>query len=143
MNLPPEARTDVDLWSSAIGGSADAWGEIFLRHNRAIYNFCFRRTGQWSVAEDLTSAVFLEAWRRRLDTKPDAGSAMPWLYGIATMLTSNHHRALRRYRSALQRIPPPQATFGGRCTDSTSTIVGTCAGDGRCCKPGYLMRQQR
>lgn len=107
MNHPSTTRTDEELWRSAIGGSADAWGEIFLRHHRAIYNFCFRRTGHWSVAEDLTSTVFLEGWRRRKEVQPYAGSALPWLYGIATMLTRNHHRSLRRYRSALERIPPP------------------------------------
>jgi RNA polymerase sigma-70 factor (ECF subfamily) len=106
----PSASTDEALWRSAVlEGSAEAWGELFALHHRVIYNFCFRRTGEWGAAEDLTSAVFLEAWRRRRETRADVSSALPWLYGIATMLTRNHHRAIRRYRKALLRIPPPEA----------------------------------
>lgn len=98
---------DEALWHAALAeSSADAWGELFRRHHRAIYNFCFRRTGEWGAAEDLTSAVFLEAWRRRRETRATTAGPLPWLFGIATMLTRNHHRALRRYRSALARIPP-------------------------------------
>jgi RNA polymerase sigma factor (sigma-70 family) len=108
MSLPHGARSDEDLWREAVGGSADAWDELFVRHHRAIYNFCFRRTGLWSAAEDLTSTVFLEAWRRRNEARPQVASALPWLYGIATMLTRNHHRTLHRYREALDRIPPPE-----------------------------------
>jgi RNA polymerase sigma-70 factor (ECF subfamily) len=107
MNLPSGVSTDEALWRRALDGSTDAWGELFLRHHQAVYNFCFRRTGQWSIAEDLTSAVFLEAWRCRKNTRLVHASALPWLYGIATMLSRNHHRTLRRYQRALERIPPP------------------------------------
>lgn len=101
-------RSEEELWRDATAGSADAWDELFVRHHGAIYNFCFRRIGAWSAAEDLTSAVFLEAWRRRAEARPQVTSALPWLYGIATMLTRNHRRSLRRYRDALERIPPPE-----------------------------------
>jgi RNA polymerase sigma-70 factor (ECF subfamily) len=109
MNLSSGEPSDEDLWRDALEGSADAWDALFVRYHRAIYNFCFRRTGLWSAAEDLTSAVFLEAWRRRTQIRPQVASALPWLYGIATMLTRNHHRTLRRYRDALDRIPLPES----------------------------------
>lgn len=107
MSLPSGTPDDEELWRRAGTGSPDAWDEVFVRHHRAIYNYCFRRTGQWSAAEDLTSTVFLEAWRRRAEARPRVATALPWLYGIATMLTRNHHRTLRRYRDALERIPAP------------------------------------
>ena len=59
------AATDEQLWREAVDGDGDAFGLLFERHARAVYNFCFRRTGSWSLAEDLTSEVFLVAWRRR------------------------------------------------------------------------------
>lgn len=34
-----------------------------------MYQHCFRRTGSWSAAEELTSVVFLEAWRKRRDVR--------------------------------------------------------------------------
>jgi hypothetical protein len=50
---------------------------LFDRHAKAIYNFLFRRTTNWSEAEDLTSAVFLQAWRRRAEVVLDRESALP------------------------------------------------------------------
>jgi DNA-directed RNA polymerase specialized sigma24 family protein len=71
---------------------------LFDRHSRTVYNYCFRRTADWSVAEDLTSVVFLETWRRRCQVRMQTGSLLPWLYGVATNLLHNHRRALRRHR---------------------------------------------
>jgi RNA polymerase sigma-70 factor (ECF subfamily) len=59
------ALPDEELWSAAASHDVNAFGELFERHADTVYNHCFRRTGSWSVAEDLTSVVFLETWRRR------------------------------------------------------------------------------
>ena len=107
--LEKASATDEQLWQAAIAGSTDAWGDLFLRHQRAVYDYCFRRTASRSAAEDLTSAVFLEAWKLRNRAQLYGDSALPWLYGIATMLTRNHDRTLRRYRGALQRVAATDA----------------------------------
>jgi RNA polymerase sigma-70 factor, ECF subfamily len=104
-----ETSSDEELWQAAIDGSVAAWGDLFLRHQRAVYDYCFLRTASRGAAEDLTSAVFLEAWRLRTQVRLYGDSALPWLYGLATMLTRNHERTLRRYRGALQRIAPADA----------------------------------
>ncbi|MGH2919988.1 MAG: RNA polymerase sigma factor [Solirubrobacteraceae bacterium] len=96
--------------STADPATAEGFGELFEAHARPIYNFCFRRTADWSVAEDLTSAVFLEAWRRRADVDLTSEPALPWLYGVATNLLRNQRRALRRHRAAVDRMAPPSAT---------------------------------
>ena len=36
--------------------------------------------------EDLTSAVFLQAWRRRAEVVIDRDSSLPWLLGVARRL---------------------------------------------------------
>ena len=97
---------DSSLWSKARSGDADAFGLLFERHAKAIYNFCFRRTGSWDAAEDLLSIVFLEAWRRR-DQELPPGKVLPWLYGIATNVVRNRRRCERRFRRALARVPAP------------------------------------
>jgi DNA-directed RNA polymerase specialized sigma24 family protein len=61
----PGATSDRELWQRAADGDSTAFGEIFERHAKAVYNHLFRRISDWSQAEDLTSAVFLHAWRRR------------------------------------------------------------------------------
>jgi RNA polymerase sigma factor (sigma-70 family) len=101
---------DAVLWSRARNGDADAFGLLFERHARAIYNYCFRRVASWVVAEDLVSIVFLEAWRRR--SKPLPGKELPWLYGIATNVVRNRRRDERRHAAALRRVPPPEPAAG-------------------------------
>lgn len=93
--------TDSELWDRAVGGEPECFGVVFERHARSVYNHCFRRTANWADAEELTSAVFVEAWRRRRDIRPEGDSARPWLLGVANNLLRNHRRSLGRYRAAL------------------------------------------
>ena len=103
---PPTASEE----SAAQGEpTPEEFGELFEQHSNAIYNYCFRRTGEWSVAEDLTSAVFLEAWRKRGRVNLVTEPPLPWLYGVATNLLRNHGRTLRRFRTAFERLPAPEA----------------------------------
>ena len=51
--------SDGSLWELAGAGDGDAFGQLFDRHARAVYNHCFRLTASWSTAEDLTSTTFL------------------------------------------------------------------------------------
>jgi RNA polymerase sigma factor (sigma-70 family) len=107
--LGHEQAMDVDdsvLWSRARTGDSEAFGMLFERHARTIYNFCFRRVGSWATAEDLVSVVFLEAWRR-LDKPLPRGKELPWLFGIATNVVRNRRRAERRHAAALERVPEP------------------------------------
>jgi RNA polymerase sigma factor (sigma-70 family) len=107
--------SDGSLWARSRAGDADAFGLIFERHAKAIYNYCFRQTADWAVAEDLLSMVFLAAWGRR-DTELAPDKVLPWLYGIATNVVRNRHRAERRFARALRRMPAPrpEANFAGR-----------------------------
>jgi RNA polymerase sigma factor (sigma-70 family) len=97
--------TDAVLWQWAAAGETDAFGLLFERHVRTVYNYCFRRTGDWSQAEELTAVVFLEAWRRRREIRLERDDALPWLLGVATNLVRNLRRTHRRYRSAIERLP--------------------------------------
>ena len=94
---------DAALWSRAAHGDHDAFGQLFDRHSRAVYNYLFRLTADWSEAEDLTSAVVLHAWRRRTDVVIDRDSSLPWLLGVARHLVHNSRRARRRYQAVLAR----------------------------------------
>jgi DNA-directed RNA polymerase specialized sigma24 family protein len=96
--------SDRELWARAVDGDREAFGRIFDRHAKTVYNYLFRRTADWSEAEDLTSTVFMHAWRRRSDTVLDRDSALPWLLGIADRLLSNTRRRLRRAEALLHRL---------------------------------------
>ncbi len=101
--------SDSDLWLATRSGDPEAFGALFDRHSRAIYNYCSNRTGDSALAEDLLSIVFLEAWRLR-DVELREGAVLAWLYGVATNVTRNQTRSQRRFRYALGRMPPPEAT---------------------------------
>ena len=96
--------SDRELWALAVDGDREAFGRIFDRHAKTVYNHLFRRTADWSEAEDLTSTVFMHAWRRRAETVLDRDSALPWLLGIANGLMSNTRRRLRRAEALLHRL---------------------------------------
>jgi RNA polymerase sigma-70 factor (ECF subfamily) len=102
------SASDQQLWSQATDELAgEAFGELFERHADRVYAHCFSRTGSWSMAEDLTSVVFLEAWRRRTEVRFSGDCVLPWLLGVANNATRNAQRSLRRYNLLLAKLPPP------------------------------------
>jgi RNA polymerase sigma-70 factor (ECF subfamily) len=97
--------SDRALWQQAREGDSSAFGVVFERHAGRISNYCFRRTGDWALAEDLTATTFLLAWRSRGRAPLQADSALPLLFGIATNVLRNQRRSLRRRREAFARLP--------------------------------------
>jgi RNA polymerase sigma factor (sigma-70 family) len=94
---------DADLWDLS-ASDREAFGEIFRRHARAVFAICYWRTGDAATAEDVTSVVFLEAWRRRDLVVLEQRSALPWLLGVANHTSRNATRSIRRYTHALKRL---------------------------------------
>lgn len=114
-SLPAAPPDDQQLWSRARRGDPAAFGELFTRHSTVVYNYCFRLTGSWKTAEDLTSVVFLEAWRKREDVAAQAGF-VPWLLSLAGRVARNSTRAVRRHRRLLAKLPP--AVIAGGAADA-------------------------
>ncbi|GAB1691154.1 RNA polymerase sigma factor [Krasilnikovia sp. M28-CT-15] len=101
MNLSQRARIRA--------GDAATFGQLFEDHAGAVYRHVVRNTGSWSVAEDIVSLTFLEAWRLREKLRPEGDSVLPWLLGIAVNVLRNTRRAARRHAAALIRLPPAEA----------------------------------
>jgi RNA polymerase sigma-70 factor (ECF subfamily) len=99
--------SDRVLWRRARDGDGGAFGILFDRYAGRIYNYCFRRTADWALAEDLTSTTFLLAWRSLGRESLQAESALPLLFGIATNVLRNQRRSLKRGREAFTRLPLP------------------------------------
>jgi RNA polymerase sigma-70 factor (ECF subfamily) len=85
-------------------GDPTAFAELFDDCARIVYNHAFRLTADWSAAEDVMSATFMEAWRRRASVEAEGGSLRPWLLGIATNVARSHYRGNRRYRTAAAAV---------------------------------------
>src|SRR3954464_295277 len=108
---------------------ADCFTAIFERHFDALYSYAARRLGR-DLADDLSAAVFVEAFvgRRRFDlSQPDA---RPWLYGIATNLIRRHHRSETRRLKAYARSAPVSdvAAAGIAGTDVDGRIDAEASG---------------
>jgi RNA polymerase sigma-70 factor (ECF subfamily) len=95
---------DPQLWERVRSGDAEAFGDLYGRHARAVQSYCLWRTADLQVAEDATATVFLEAWRKRGRLTLNADSAAPLLLGIANNVVRRQWRNQRRHRDALERV---------------------------------------
>jgi RNA polymerase sigma factor (sigma-70 family) len=114
------AMTAESLWVRVAAGDADAFAELFRQHADRVHGFCVRRSGSVDVAEEVTSAVFLAAWRRRGDVELESDDhVLPWLLGVAANLLRNAGRKQRRYERFLATAPapPPDPDFSGEVDD--------------------------
>src|SRR5262245_19625673 len=79
----------------------------YQRHAPAVWRYLARRLGDDDLAEDLTSEVFVVAWRRRHDAPADS---LPWLYGVARRVLANDRRAARTDAARVRALADQLAT---------------------------------
>lgn len=102
--------TDSDAWNALRSGDPDALAVLFDRHSKAVYNFAFRRTSSWSVAEEALQATFTTVWRRAADDRLDPltrDTALPFLLTVAGYECSNATRSGNRWLAAFRRSEEP------------------------------------
>lgn len=101
------------LWARVQADDTRAFEVLFERYADDVYNFCFRRTASWSLAQDLVSAVFLEAWAKRSELRITSlsQSLRPWLIGVAHNKIRNERRRARRLRLILRAKTEPAPDF--------------------------------
>jgi RNA polymerase sigma-70 factor (ECF subfamily) len=97
-------RTDAELLRAA-RTDPHAFRELYDRHASRVYGYHLRRSGEADAAHDLTAETFAQAWltRRRFRDRA-AGSAAPWLFGIARNVLLMCVRRRRLERSACERL---------------------------------------
>ena len=91
--------TDDDLAERA-KSSSDAFGVLYDRHLRRIYNYVYYRIGQKAEAEDLTERVFMQALESLPRYQHRGAPFSAWLFRIAHNLVANWHRDTGRHPSA-------------------------------------------
>ena len=82
---------DMELAGLA-GSDIDAFGQLYERHVRRIYNYIYYRTGNHHDAEDLTARVFQRALGHVENFEDKGVPFSAWLYRIAHNLVANWHR---------------------------------------------------
>jgi RNA polymerase sigma-70 factor (ECF subfamily) len=91
--------SDDDLAEQA-KASSDAFGVLYERHLRRIYNYVYYRIGQRAEAEDLTERVFMQALENLPRYQHRGAPFSAWLFRIAHNLVANWHRDTGRHPSA-------------------------------------------
>ncbi len=94
-----EVLDEDELLVAAACEDTQAAGRLYDKHYEAIFRYVYRCTPDRATAEDLTSNVFLAAFRhlRRLRRRPIRFQA--WLYRIATNEIRMHYRKAKRIRA--------------------------------------------
>jgi len=83
-----DSRTDDELVGACLEGGRDAFDLIVARHQKSIYQICYRFAGNHADASDLCQETFLRAWRglRGFKRRSSLGT---WLYRIAVNASLN------------------------------------------------------
>lgn len=81
------------LVRQAQAGDRDAFGALYRQHVSTVYRYCWLHTGgPRETVEDLTSTVFLRAWRS-IDRYEERGRPFAaWLHTIARNVVIDHQR---------------------------------------------------
>jgi RNA polymerase sigma-70 factor (ECF subfamily) len=107
-------KTDAGLLDAARRGDAGAFGELYRRHVGQVHAYLSRRLP--GAASDLAAETFAQAWLSRRRFHDDhAGSALPWLLGIARNCLRESIRRDRVETRARERLglPPSLADDDG------------------------------
>jgi RNA polymerase sigma-70 factor, ECF subfamily len=94
---------DRDLIDACLRGRPEAFDVIVRRHQRQIYQVCFRFMGRHEDASDLTQDVFVRAYRGLRGFKGQSALAT-WLYRIAVNVCLNRVAAKTPALEPIDRI---------------------------------------
>ena len=83
-----EAADDRTLVEACVGGHREAFDEIVERHQRQVYQLCYRFVGNHEDASDLAQDVFIRAYRGLHSFKGQSAFST-WLYRIAVNVCLN------------------------------------------------------
>ncbi len=108
-----EAQTATDeiaLAHRARMGDAAAFGELVRRHQVAVFNVCYRLTGERREAEDMAQEAFIRAYQRISSFDP-ARPFGPWMRRVAANVCLNALTTARRLNFSLddESQPEPRA----------------------------------
>jgi len=87
-----------------IAHDPDAFEVFYRAHVEAVQRFVVRRVDDPLLAADLTAEVFLAAVDSAGAYRPERGSPIAWLFGVARIVVSAERRRAARERRAVARV---------------------------------------
>lgn len=94
-----------------------AFATLFRRHHDEIYRYCARRLPNRTVAEDITSQVFLKMVKKFNSFMGNEKAFRCWLYRIACNEINSHFRRVGRQTRAFEKIQQAHPIDGPDTTD--------------------------
>jgi RNA polymerase sigma factor (sigma-70 family) len=122
------ALTDEDLAVQASRGDKDAFGILYERHYRGVYDLVVRMVREHELAVDVVQNSFLNAWVN-LQKRTVTGNIKAWLYTIARNSAITELRRGKRTVNMGEEIPegkyPPAfaRVDADRMTDPQSIVA--------------------
>lgn len=86
---------DKTLIAKALDGSQRSWTKLVARHERRVYNYCLRMTGDSHDAMDLMQEVFLSIYRHLPSFRGQA-QFTTWMFRIAANKSIDFLRSRNR-----------------------------------------------
>ncbi len=116
--------TEFSLVEAAQSGDREAFGQLALRYERAVYAVVLRRLGNHAEAQEVCQEVLVRAMQKVSQLRqPEAFAA--WLLSIASRMAIN--RAVRK-RSAVATEPD---TLAATCVDTETPLSAALARERR------------
>ena len=119
MHADPQAlNMHDDLIARCKAGDREAHYQLYKLYSRAMYNVCYRVTGNAGDAEDALQEAFISAFRNMERYRPDTGTLpSPSDYRPAGQRAPrNAHTSRGSLQDLLRTIlPPPPLTDCGCC----------------------------
>jgi RNA polymerase sigma-70 factor (ECF subfamily) len=97
--------SEVEVWTRACANDGRAFTSLFDTHRDRVFRHVLRLVDNAHDAEEVTSASFLELWRRRASVVLVRDSVLPWLLVTAGHIARNVSRGTRRYRALFDSLP--------------------------------------
>ena len=116
--MTPPSSAEASGWElvgAAQRGDRAGFAGLYRRYHRPVFGFVLSRTGDRTLAEDLTAETFLRAWRG-IDTVHDQGRGRDvgaWLVTIARHLVYDHVKSARYRYEVLTDDPTGIAVGAG------------------------------
>ena len=109
---------DRGLIDACLAGRVDAFDVIVERHQRAVYQLCYRFVRTHEDASDLSQEVFLRAFRGLRRFRGDS-TVSTWLYRIGVNACLNKVSGRRAQETSLENAP--QLAAAG--ADPSATMI--------------------
>ena len=114
-------RSDTDLVALCLDGQREAFSELVVRHQHAVFNLAYQMTTNHQDAADLAQEAFIRAFRKLHSYKP-AFAFRNWLMGICANLARNRFRSESR-RRALEIRHAQEADPGPAAPDPRQVLL--------------------